>query len=220
MVAAVGVCVFTGLFGGLLVYLGQLVWPDYGSYTNVDTAFIEVTGRVGGAFLFRAVSILLLIAMIGAALTAQVGAARLLFGMGRDNMVPRRFFAHLHPARNTPNLNIWLIGILAYIGSLFMSYEVTAEILNFGAFLGFMGVNLAVIWQFWLGKVPGHSRKFVSDMLLPFGGFLFCSAIWWGLGSPAKIAGAIWFVIGVAILALRTSGFRKNLELPDPVLHE
>jgi hypothetical protein len=40
------------------------------------------------------------------------------------------------------------------------------------------------------------------------------------LGSPAKIAGAIWFVIGVAILALRTSGFRKNLELPDPVLHE
>jgi putrescine importer len=220
MVAAVGVCVFTGLFGGLLVYLGQVVWPDYNSYTNIDTAFIEVTGRVGGAFLFRAVSILLLIAMVGAALTAQVGAARLLFGMGRDNLVPRRFFAHLHPVSNTPNLNIWLIGILAYTGSLFMSYEVTAEILNFGAFLGFMGVNLAVIWQFWFGKVPRHSRKFLSDMLLPFGGFLFCGAIWWGLGSPAKIAGGIWFVIGVAILALRTSGFTKKLELPDPVLHE
>ena len=29
MLAAVSVCAFTGLFGGLLVYLGQLVWPDY-----------------------------------------------------------------------------------------------------------------------------------------------------------------------------------------------
>ena len=220
MIATVAVCVFTGLFGGLLVYLGQVVWPDYNSYTNVDTAFIDVTGRVGGALLFRAVSALLLVAMTGAALTAQVGAARLLFGMGRDNLVPRRVFAHLHRVRNTPNVNIWLIGILAYTGSLFISYEVTAEILNFGAFLGFMGVNLAVIWQFWFGKIPGHSRRFFPDALLPFGGFLFCSAIWWGLGSPAKIAGGIWFVIGVVILALRTGGFRKKLELPDPVLYE
>jgi len=220
MIAAVGVCVFTGLFGGLLVYLGQLIWPEFNTYTNVDTAFIEVTGRVGGAFLFRTVSILLLVAMFGAALTTQVGAARLLFGMGRDNLVPRRLFTHLHPVRNTPNLNIWLIGVLAFLGSLFMSYEVTAEILNFGAFLGFMGVNLAVIWQFWFGKSPGYSRRFLADALLPFGGFLFCGAIWLGLGSPAKIAGGIWFVIGVVILAVHTAGFRKPLELPDPVLEE
>jgi amino acid transporter len=220
MIAAVGVCIFTGLFGGLLVYLGQLVWPDYSTYTNVDTAFIEVTGRVGGALLFRTVSVLLLVAMVGAALTTQVGAARLLFGMGRDNLVPRRLFAHLHPVRNTPNLNIWLIGILAYVGSLFISYEVTAEILNFGAFLGFMGVNLAVIRHFWFEKPPGSSRRFVPDALLPFGGFLFCGAIWWGLGLPAKIAGGIWFLIGVAILAIHTGGFRKKLELPDPALYE
>jgi len=220
MIAAVAVCIFTGLFGGLLVYLGQVAWPDYNSYTNVDTAFIEVSGRVGGVVLFRTVSVLLLVAMIGAALAAQVGAARLLFGMGRDNLVPRRVFAHLHPVRNTPNVNIWLIGILAYAGSLFMSYEVTAEILNFGAFLGFMGVNLAVIREFWFRKAPGHSRRFLSDVLLPFGGFLFCGVIWWGLGSPAKVAGCIWFAIGVAILALHTRGFRNKLELPDPVLHE
>jgi hypothetical protein len=41
-----------------------------------------------------------------------------------------------------------------------------------------------------------------------------------GLGSPAKIAGGIWFVIGVVILAVHTAGFRKPLELPDPVLEE
>lgn len=220
MLAAVGVCVFTGLFGGLLVYLGQLVWPDYKSFSNIETAFIEVTGRVGGIMLFRTMAVLLLVAMIGAALTTQVGAARLLFGMGRDNLVPRRFFGYLHPHRNTPNRNIWLIGVLAYGGALVMSYEVTAEILNFGAFLGFMGVNLAVIWQFWVRCAKGKQRKFIADVVLPAGGFLFCTAIWWGLAAPAKIAGGIWFVIGLVILGVRTRGFRQELRLPDPATYE
>ena len=159
MLAAVAVCVFTGVFGGLLVYLGQLVWPDYNTFSNIETAFIEVTGRVGGVGLFQAMAILLVVANIGAGMTTQVGAARLLFGMGRDSLIPRRFFGHLHPVRNTPNRNIWLIGILAFTGALVMSYETTAEILNFGAFLGFMGVNLSVTWQFWVRRAEGHSRS-------------------------------------------------------------
>ena len=220
MLAAVGVCVFTGLFGGLLVYLGQLVWPDYNTFSNVETAFIEVTGRVGGIVLFRAMAILLLVAMIGAGLTTQVGAARLLFGMGRDNLIPRRFFAHLHPTRNTPNYNIWLVGLLTYGGALVMSYEVTAEILNFGAFLGFMGVNLAVIWQFWVRRAQGYRPRFFADVVLPGGGFLFCTAIWWGLAAPAKIAGGIWFVVGILVLGVRTRTFRQELALPDPATYE
>ncbi len=162
MLAAVSVCAFTGLFGGLLVYLGQMVWPDYNTYPNVETAFIDVTRRVGGVVFFAAMASLLVVAKVGAGLTTQVGAARLLYGMGRDDLIPRRFFSYLDPVRNTPNHNIWLIGIIAYIGALIMSYEVTAEILNFGAFFGFMGVNLAVVWQFWVRglwaspRVPGR----------------------------------------------------------------
>jgi amino acid transporter len=153
-------------------------------------------------------------------MTTQVGAARLLFGMGRDNVIPRRFFAHLHPVRNTPNRNIWLIGILAYTGALVMSYETTAEILNFGAFLGFMGVNLAVIWQFWVRRAEGHSREWFTDIVLPALGFLFCTIIWLGLGAPAKIAGGIWFVIGLFVLAAHTRGFRQPILLPDPANYE
>ena len=220
MLAAVIVCVFTGLFGGLLVYLGQLVWPDYRTFSNIETAFIEVTGRVGGVWLFQAMAILLVIANIGAGMTTQVGAARLLFGMGRDNVIPRKFFAHLHPLRNTPNRNIWLIGILAYLGALVMSYELTAEILNFGAFLGFMGVNLAVVWQFWVRRLEGHRRDFFADLVLPTLGFLFCTIIWLGLGAPAKIAGGVWFVIGLVVLATHTHGFRQRLAMPDPSTYE
>ena len=220
MVAAVGVCVFTGLFGGLLVYLGQLVWPDYNTYSNIETAFIDVTRRVGGVALFQAMAILLVVANIGAGMTTQVGAARLLFGMGRDNVIPRRFFTYLHPVRNTPSHNIWLIGVLAYAGSLVMSYEVTAEILNFGAFLGFMGVNLAVIWQFWVRRAEAHRRELLPDIVLPALGFVFCAAIWWGLAAPAKIAGGLWFIVGVFVLLAHTRGFRRPLVLPDPASYE
>lgn len=219
MLAAVTVCVFTGVFGGLMVYLAQLAWPDYNTFTNIETAFIEVTGRVGGIGLFRAMAIVLVVANIGAGMTTQVGAARLMYGMGRDNVIPRRFFAYLSPASSTPTLNIWLIGIIAYLGSLVMSYELTAEILNFGAFLGFMGVNLAVVWQFWVRRVEGHKREFFADLILPALGFLFCTLIWIGLGAPAKIAGGIWFVIGLVVLAAHTSGFRKPLRLPDPAAY-
>ena len=216
MLAAVVVCVFTGGFGGLMVYLAQLVWPDYTTFTNIETAFIEVTGRVGGIALFRAVAILLVVANIGAGITTQVGAARIMFGMGRDNVIPRRFFAYLSPTTNAPSRNIWLIGALAYFGALVMSYELTAEIMNFGAFLVFMGVNLAVIWQFWVRRTEGHKRKVFEDVMLPAAGFVFCTVIWLGLGAPAMISSGIWFVIGLVVLARHTSGFRKPLTLPDP----
>lgn len=220
MLAAVAVCAFTGLFGGLLVYLGQIVWPDYNTYPNIETAFIDVTRRVGGLVLFQAMAMLLVVANIGAGLTSQVGAARLLFGMGRDAVIPRRFFAYLHPVRNTPSHNIWLIGILAYVGAQVMSYELTAEILNFGAFLGFMGVNLAVVWQFWVRRAEGRRRTLLGDVVLPILGFFFCTVIWVGLGTPAKIAGGLWFVIGVFVLASHTRGFREPLALPDPAIYE
>ena len=171
LLAAVIVCLFTGVFGGLLVYLAHLAWPDYTTFANVETAFIDVTGRVGGKWLFQAMAILLVVANIGAGLTSQVGAARLLFGMGRENVIPRRIFARLHPVRNTPWINILLLGILAYCGAQVMSYELTAELLNFGAFLGFMGVNAAVIWNFWFRRAHPRARNLLAGPGCPCGRF-------------------------------------------------
>ena len=219
MLAAVSVCIFTGLFGGLLVYLAQLVWPNYSSYPNIETAFIDVTQRVGGVALFRAMAILLVLANIGAGMTTQVGAARLLFGMGRDAVLPKRIFGYLDAKTRTPVWNIWLIGLLAYLGSLLLSYELTAEILNFGAFLGFMGVNFAVFWQFSI-KCGNRRANVFTDAVLPLLGFAFCTLIWIDLGSPAKFAGGVWFVLGVIALAVHTRLFRLPVTVHDPSQYE
>ena len=216
LLAAVSVCLFTGFFGGLLVYLGHLVWPNYHTFTNIDTAFIDVTGRVGGVALLKATALLLVVANIGAGLTSQVGAARLLFGMGRENVIPSRYFARLHPIRNTPDINIILLGIVGFVGAQVISYELAAELLNFGAFLGFMGVNLAVIWKFWVHKADERGRNFLLDVVLPALGFLFCAVIWVGLGNKAKIAGCIWLVVGFFVVARQTGWFQRPIVMSDP----
>ena len=208
LLAAVLVCLFTGVFGGLLIYLAQIVWPDPGTFTNVETAFMDVTRVVGGAALFAAMAGLLVVANIGSGLTGQVGAARLLFSMGRDRVLPPRFFAHLDPRRNTPVYNILAIGVLAFAGAMVMSYEVTAEVLNFGAFLGFIGVNLAAFYQFFIRQSEGR-RRWLLDGLLPLLGLLFCLAIWIGLSRIAMTAGSLWLAVGLVYLAIRTGGFRR-----------
>ena len=220
LLAAVSVCLFTGLFGGLLVYLGHLAWPDYNTFSNIDTAFIDVTGRVGGVTLLKATALLMVVANVGAGLTSQVGAARLLFGMGRENVIPARFFSRLHPRRNTPDFNIILLGVIGYVGAQLISYELAAELLNFGAFLGFMGVNLAVIWQFWVHKAEGHSRNFLFDVILPALGFLFCTIIWVGLSKAAEIAGTVWLIVGFFVLARQTGWFRRAIVMSDPATYE
>lgn len=214
LLAAVFVCLFTGIFGGLQVYLGQQVRPDYRSFPNLETAFLDISADVGGRWLFHAMAGILIVANLGCGLSAQTGVSRLLYGMGRDSVLPRSFFAHLSASRSTPDWNVCLVGVLAFAGALVLDYEQSAELINFGAFLAFMGVNAAVISQFWFHQ-PRSNRRFVSGVLLPGLGLLFCLSIWLSLQTPAKIMGAIWFAVGIAYDAAKTRGFRSAPTFTD-----
>ncbi|MBZ5566133.1 MAG: APC family permease [Acidobacteriia bacterium] len=215
LLAVVLVCIFTGLFSGLQIYLAQRVWPDWRSFPNMETAFMDVTMRVGGWVLFQALAFTLILANVGAGLSAQVGAARLLFGMGRDNVLPRRVFAYLDQKKNSPTYNIWIVGLLAFAGALLLSYEVGVECLNFGAFLAFMGVNLATLSTFYIKGQPGRKRRFVADAAMPVLGFLICLGIWLSLPTPAKIIGGIWLALGITYDAVKTRGFRTKPAMVD-----
>lgn len=205
--AIVLVCVFIGVCAGVQVYLAQRVWPDYTTFKNLDTAFFDVCSRVGGKTLFNALAVVMAVACLGSALTGQVGAARLLFGMGRDNALPR-LFARLD-GRNSPSLNIAFIGVLTLGGALKLNYEDAATLINFGAFLAFLGVNLAAIREFVFRPPPGHVRNWLADLVSPALGFLFCLAIWCSLPLPAKIVGGIWCACGLLYTAIKTRGFRR-----------
>jgi putrescine importer len=207
------VCVAIGLCAWVEVYLAQLAWPDYNTFKVLDTAFFDVCKLVGGSPLFNAMGVIMAIACLGSALTGQVGAARLLFGMGRDNALPRIFAELDH--RNNPVLNIWLIGALALIGAIIMPYEAAAEVVNFGAFLAFMGVNAAAIREFCFRQAGGHRRNWMTDFVLPGLGFVSCLAIWLSLPARAKWVGGSWCIVGILFLAVKTRGFRTKPVMID-----
>ena len=207
LLATVLVCLITGVLASVEVYAAQLVWPGRQPFPDVDTAFVHVAGRAAGAWLFLLINITLLVATIGSGMGSQLGAARLLFGMGRSNALPKSFFGAIELKRRIPQNNVIFVGVLALAGTTMLTFERAAELLNFGALLAFMGVNAASFTRYFLRE----RQRTIGNFLPPILGFTICLLLWLNLSRPAKIAGAIWMALGIAYGAYRTRGFRAEL---------
>ena len=204
LLASVLVCVFTGLFAAFQVFLAVRVWPDYRTLVNPETAFMDVARVVGGYNLFLGFGVVLLVSSLACGLAGLLGAVRLLYGMGRDNVLPRAVFGHLDAKRGSPTYNVAIAGGLAYLGTLTMQWERSVEILNFGALLAFMAVNLAAVKHFGFSPELAGKRKIFLDVIVPGLGFLFCLAILLGLQGSTLAAGAIWCGLGAVYVVLKT----------------
>jgi len=215
LLASVLVCVFTGLFSGLQVYLAQRVWPDYSTLQNPETAFMDVARQASGPLLFAAYGIMLLVSSIACGLAGHVGAARLLYSMGRDDVLPKKIFGYLSPKKSNPVYNVWIVGVLAYIGVLTIPWERAAEIVTFGALLAFMSVNLVALLHFWFSPQAKGKRNFFVDAFVPGFGFLFCSTLLVSLQTWTKYAGMVWLGGGLVYAAYKTRGFTLRPRLFD-----
>jgi putrescine importer len=204
LLASVLVCVFTGLFAAFQVFLAVRVWPDYRTLVNPETAFMDVARVVGGYNLFLGFGVVLLVSSLACGLAGLLGAVRLLYGMGRDNVLPRKIFGHLNAARGNPTYNVAIAGGLAYLGTLTMQWERAVEVMNFGALMAFMAVNLAAVRHF--GFTPGlpGKRNLLFDVITPSLGFLFCLVIFLGLQGSTLVMGAIWCGVGTLYVVLKT----------------
>jgi len=207
MLATVLTCLITGVLASLEVYAAQLVWPASLKFPDVDTAYVYVAGRAAGPWLFNLVNATLLVATIGSGMASQMGAARLLYGMGRDDALPRRFFGAIEPRNAIPANNVMFVGAVSLAGAFAMSYELGAEMLNFGAFIAFMGVNAASFVRYFLRG----SEKRWTDAVPPVLGFAICLFIWLNLRWQAKVAGGAWMLFGILYGAWKTRGFRADL---------
>jgi len=98
---------------------------------------------------------------------------------------------------------------LVGIGALSLNYQKTAELINFGALIAFMAVNLTAIKKLYF-NCEQSNRNIFTDLILPAGGFLFCFWIWWSLPNSPKILGGIWFFIGILYLAISTKGLKEK----------
>jgi putrescine importer len=240
LLATVLTCFVIGILSALEVYAAQLIWPATQAFPNSDTAFTYVAGRAWPP-LFAILGFTLLVANFGSGMGAQIGAARLLYGMGRSKALPQSFFGVVDAKRHVPRNNVIFVGVIALAGAFIISYGLGAEMLNFGALIAFMGVNMAAFFRYHVREKGGSpifplaiTAIVIALVLLPYqsiallavaglglvilamwtpplAGFAICFFLWKNLSWKAWIVGGIWMVAGIAFGAIKTRGFRGNL---------
>jgi putrescine importer len=240
LLATVLTCFVIGILSAIEVYAAQLIWPATQPFPNSDTAFTFVAGRAWPP-LFAIVGFTLLVANFGSGMGAQIGAARLLYGMGRSKALPQSFFGVVDPKRHVPRNNVIFVGAIALAGAFIITYGLGAEMLNFGALIAFMGVNLAAFFRYnvreggnspyppllitalvivlallphqnyVLWAIAGLGLLTLAVWTPPLAGFTICFFLWKNLSWKAWIVGSIWMAAGIAFGAWKTRGFRGNL---------
>ncbi len=206
MLATVLTCVVIGILSALECYAAQLIWPASQPFPDETTAFVYAAGRAWKP-LFAIVGFTLVVANFGSGMGAQLGAARLLFGMGRSNALPKSFFGAIEPKRRVPRNNVVFVGAISLLGAFLLDYDLGAQMLNFGALIAFMGVNAAALMRYYVRE----KEKKLWNLLAPALGFAVCLLLWLNLGRTAQIAGSSWMAAGIAFGAWKTQGFRGEL---------
>jgi putrescine importer len=202
-------------------YFGQLPlgneWQNHVNDANwVNTALYQVSVIAAGKWfgLFYYIVYLICIAVFN--VVSTVSAARLVYGMGRDDLLPRRIFGAVNKRFGTPHWNIVIVIVLIFILAAGLDLNTIALLINFGALTGFFMMNLNTIWAFIIAKnvtvmgfKQGSVMYYLRYLVVPLLGAVVIGYLWWNLSTQAHIVGAIWAVLGVIFLAIKTNGFRK-----------
>lgn len=218
LLATVLSCLVIGILSAIEVYAAQQIWSTSTvPYPQVETAFAHAAERAAGHWLFVVIVCTLIVANSGSGTGAQLGAARLLYGMGRSGALPPRFFAAIEPRRRVPRNNVLFVGLVALFGAFVLEgaaragftggYDLGAQLLNFGALIAFMGVNLAAFVRYFIRE----GKRTVGNLIPPLAGFAICFLLWLNLHNMAKTWGAIWLALGMLFGAWKTRGFRGSL---------
>lgn len=206
--------VFVALVGGtifiVMAFLMALILPG-GQLENAEAAGSQIALTIGGQ-VFAAFFLAALVAQqFNAGIAAQASSARLLFAMGRDGIFPRAFFGYISRKFRTPSLNIILCGVIG-LGAVFLSLQTSTSFINFGAFVGFTMVNVAVI-AYYVRHRAERLNRFLY-IVLPAIGAIVDLYLLVNLDILAKLVGGSWLLLGLIYLAVLTRGFtRKSPEL-------
>lgn len=204
----------TALISGLIfivaTYFLQLYFPgDPKQYFEaVDETQPEILYLVGGALFKSVVLSFAIVTVMASGIAAHAGVSRLMYVMGRDGVIHKRFFGHISPKSFTPSYNILLVGAVALTAG-FLSLEYVVALISFGALTAFSFVNLSVLAEYvWRQRRWQSLGDVLRYIVTPVLGFISVGAMWLEVEPTSLNSGLIWASIGIAYLAVITSGFR------------
>jgi APA family basic amino acid/polyamine antiporter len=131
-----------------------------------------------------------------------LGQSRVLYAMANDGLLPKKFFAEVHPKFRTPWKGTILAGMLAAIVGSLTPIEIIGDMVNIGTLLAFVIVCIAVMVL--RRKDPSRPRPFKTPLvpLVPVLGIGFNLYMMYTLGKWNWIRLVVWLVIGLAVYFL------------------
>jgi len=214
----IALCAIVGVFV-LQTYIAALILPDWQN-TDMATGFFDAAEAAGGAT-FRKILLVVNIVAIGIAniMNAQTATARMLYGMGRDGVIPR-IFGKVHPKYKTPWASAIFVGAGSLVIPLILSMSQLVRLVNFGALSSFVLLNFAVFLFFFVREKKRNTfGQIVAYLICPWLGIIILGYVFTGFDSMTYVVGIVWLVIGLIIGAIKSKGYKevpeafKNLEV-------
>jgi APA family basic amino acid/polyamine antiporter len=193
------------------VLTGMVHWQD-----------VNIEAPVARAFMDRGLSTASHIITLGALagltsvmLVMLLGQTRVLYSMANDGLLPKRFFAAIHPKFRTPYKNTILVGLLAAIVGSVTPIDDIGRMVNIGTLLAFVIVCIAVMVL--RSTNPGQARPFRTPWVpvVPILGILFNGYMMVKLGWVNWARLIIWLLIGLVIYFVYS---RKHSRVSNPEL--
>ena len=192
----------------VVTYFTHLVHPSF-EYANPDNAAYDIARQVAPPVFGAIFLVGTIVGQFAAGLSAQASGARLLYAMGRDGVMPKKFFGTLNPKTKTPANAIFLIGAVALL-AIFLDVTKATAYINFGGFVAFFFVNLSVIAQYYVKKKERSLKGTLLYLIFPILGALLCLYLLVHLDKFAIILGCAWTVAGIIYLLILTKGLKQE----------
>lgn len=196
----------------LQTYVAALIQPDWENISPA-TGFFDAAAAAGGEGLRVALLVINILAVgVANIMAAQTATARMLYGMGRDGVIPR-IFAKIHPKYQTPYVGTLIVGVISCILPLILTLSQLVRLVNFGALSSFIFLNIAVFIFFFIKEKKRNSfGDIVKYLICPICGVAILLFVFSGFESLTYIIGFSWLAIGIVIGAIKSKGYK---EVPD-----
>jgi APA family basic amino acid/polyamine antiporter len=178
-----------------MVLTGMVPWQEINMEAPIARAFLDR----GLDTASHVITVGALAGLTSVMLVMLLGQTRVLYSMANDGLLPRKFFADVHPKFRTPWKNTILVGLLAAIVGSVTPIDDIGKMVNIGTLLAFVIVCIAVMV---LRKTnPAQARPFRTPAvpLVPVLGILFNGYMMYKLGwvNWARLIG--WLIIGLVV---------------------
>lgn len=192
-------------------YFSQSLFPDVSVLSDPEAASAEIALHIGGTIFQLIFLAAALSSTLASGLVSVTSVTRLLYAMGRDGYLPKKWFGYVHPKLQTPLYNVLLVGTLM-LAALFLDLLTATSFINFGALIAFSFVNISVVAYYVVRQKLLSAASLWQYALSPLIGAAFVGFLWVNLDVQSMVLGLLWTFLGLVYLLYLVKVKRTDLQ--------